>query len=98
MEALEYQLKEIAESKRFDLKPSEYFERNFYACFWFEQKDISDTLRRVGINNCLFETDFPHPTSLYPIDRLEERLAALSASERQKVMSSNAAGLYRIAL
>jgi predicted TIM-barrel fold metal-dependent hydrolase len=98
MEALDYQLKEIAESKRFDLKPSEYFERNFYACFWFEHKDLSETLRRVGINNCLFETDFPHPTSLYPINNLEQRLAALTASERKKVMSSNAATLYRIAV
>jgi predicted TIM-barrel fold metal-dependent hydrolase len=96
MEALDYQLQEIAETKRFNLKPSEYFARNFYACFWFEQKNVSDTLRRVGIDNVLFETDFPHPTSLYPIDRLEERLQELTEGERRKVMSLNAAKLYRI--
>jgi predicted TIM-barrel fold metal-dependent hydrolase len=96
MEALDYQLLEIAAGKSFELKPSEYFERNFYACFWFESRDLSASLRRVGINNCLFETDFPHPTSLYPIDNLEERLASLSEEERQKVMSTNAAGLYQI--
>jgi predicted TIM-barrel fold metal-dependent hydrolase len=98
MEALDYQLKEIAESKSFDLKPSEYFARNFYACFWFERKDVSDTLRKVGIDNVLFETDYPHPTSLYPIDRLEERLSELTPAERNKVMSTNAAKLYRIAV
>jgi predicted TIM-barrel fold metal-dependent hydrolase len=98
MEALDYQLAEIAENKRFDRKPSEYFRRNFYACFWFEQKDLSDTLRRVGIDNVLFETDFPHPTSLYPIDNLESRLSSLTAEERAKVLSLNSAKLYNIAL
>lgn len=98
MEALDYQLKEIAEDRRFDLKPSEYFRRNFYACFWFEEKDIAHTLRQVGIDNALFETDFPHPTSLYPIEQLEERLSALTPEERAKVLSINAAKLYKIPL
>jgi predicted TIM-barrel fold metal-dependent hydrolase len=98
MEALDYQLEEIADTRSFEKKPSEYFKSNFYACFWFEKVDISHTLQRVGIDNCLFETDFPHPTSLYPIDNLEERLSALSAEERAKVLSLNAAKLYNIAI
>lgn len=98
MEALDYQLKEIAETKRLQLTPTEYFRRNFYACFWFESEDISHTLRRVGIDNVLFETDFPHPTSLHPIDNLEERLSALSPGDRAKVLSLNAAKLYNIAV
>jgi predicted TIM-barrel fold metal-dependent hydrolase len=98
MEALDYQLVEIAEGKRFDLKPSEYFKRNFYACFWFEKDDISATLRRVGIDNVLFETDFPHPTGLYPIENLEGRLGDLNAEERAKVLGGNAARLYNIEL
>ena len=96
MEALDYQLVEIAEGKSFDLKPSEYFRRNFFACFWFEQKDISGTLRKVGIDNVLFETDFPHPTGLYPIENLDGRLSGLTADERKKVLSTNAAKLYKI--
>ena len=98
MEALDYQLVEIAEGKKFALKPSEYFKRNFYACFWFEQTDISNTLRRVGIDNVLFETDFPHPTGLYPIENLEGRLSGLTLEERAKVLGGNAARLYNIAL
>jgi uncharacterized protein len=98
MEALDYQLVEIAEGKTFNLKPSEYFQRNFNACFWFEQDDISHTLRRVGIDNCLFETDFPHPTGLYPIENLEARLGDLNAGERAKVLGLNAARLYNIAV
>jgi predicted TIM-barrel fold metal-dependent hydrolase len=98
MEALDYQLDEIADTKSFEKRPSEYFRSNFYACFWFERDDISHTLQRVGIDNCLFETDFPHPTSLYPIDNLEERLSALNAEEKAKVLSLNAAKLYNIAV
>jgi predicted TIM-barrel fold metal-dependent hydrolase len=96
MEALRYQLVEIAEDRNFELTPAEYFRRNFHACFWFETEDISAILRRVGIDNVLFETDFPHPTSLYPIDDLDVRLAGLTGEERAKVLGGNAAGLYRI--
>ena len=99
MEALDYQLEEIAETKGFEKKPSEYFRSNFYACFWFEQgPHLADMVRQVGIDNCLFETDFPHPTSLYPIDNLEERLSSLTAEDRAKVLSLNAAKLYGIAI
>lgn len=98
MEALDYQLEEIAETKSFEKKPSEYFRSNFYGCFWFEQKDVSDMVRKVGVDNCMFETDFPHPTSLFPIDNLEARLSSLTAEERAKVLSLNAAKLYNIAV
>jgi predicted TIM-barrel fold metal-dependent hydrolase len=99
MEALDYQLAEIAETKHFEKKPSEYFRSNFYGCFWFEQgKNMADMVRKVGVDNCLFETDFPHPTSLYPIDNLESRISDLTQEERVKVLSTNAAGLYGIAV
>ena len=99
MEALDYQLAEIAETKSFEKAPSEYFKSNFYGCFWFEKgKNMADMVRKVGIDNCLFETDFPHPTSLYPIDNLEERIAELTPEERVKVLSTNAAKLYGIAV
>jgi predicted TIM-barrel fold metal-dependent hydrolase len=55
-------------------------------------------LHKVGVDNCLFETDFPHPTSLYPIDNLEDRLASLTQEDRAKVLSLNAAKLYNIAV
>lgn len=97
MEALDYQLREIAETRGFEKKPSEYFRSNFYACFWFEQgQAAADMCRRVGIDNVLFETDFPHPTSLYPFDDLESRLGDLTYEERAKVLSLNSAGLYNI--
>jgi predicted TIM-barrel fold metal-dependent hydrolase len=55
-------------------------------------------IRKVGVDNCLFETDFPHPTSLYPIENLEARLGDLNADERAKVLGGNAARLDDIAI
>ena len=99
MEALDYQLVEIAENQKgFSKKPSEYFKSNFFACFWFEKDDVAPMLRKVGIDNVMFETDFPHPTSLFPIENLEGRLGDLTFEEKSKVLSLNAAKLYRIAV
>ena len=97
LESLDYQLVEIAEGRSFRKLPSEYFRSNFHGCFWFETgKEISHTARRVGIDNVLFMTDFPHPTGLYPIENLESRLGDMTAEERAKVLSLNAAKLYNI--
>ena len=97
MEALDYQLVEIAEGRGFEKKPSEYFRSNFYACFWFETgQNAADMVRKVGVDNVLFETDFPHPTGLYPIENLEDRMGDLTHEEKTKVLGQNAAKLYRI--
>ena len=97
MEALDYQLVEIAEGRSFGKKPSEYFASNFHGCFWFEQgRNAADMIRKVGAGNVLFETDFPHPTGLYPIENLEDRLGDLTHEEKAMVLGGNAATLYRI--
>jgi predicted TIM-barrel fold metal-dependent hydrolase len=50
----------------------------------------------VGVDNVLFETDFPHPVCLYPIDDMHEAMAGLSEAEKVKVLSGNAAKVYNI--
>jgi predicted TIM-barrel fold metal-dependent hydrolase len=98
LESLDHQMAEMARGHPLQMKPSEYFQRNFYACFWFETDDISHMIRRVGVDNVLFETDFPHPSCLFPLDDVEARLSGLTETERVKVLSANAAKLYRIAI
>ena len=48
-----------------DLLPSEYFHRQVYGSFWFEQ---DSALRIIDLiqDNVMYETDFPHPTSITP--------------------------------
>ena len=54
----------------------------------------------LGVDHILFETDFPHPTCLYPdsLARAAEPLAGLEPEARRKILSTNAANLYRIPL
>jgi predicted TIM-barrel fold metal-dependent hydrolase len=100
LETLEYQLAENAAGTHFALTPAEYFARNVYSSFWFERRNIADSVRQVGVDNVMFETDFPHPTCLYPdpLRYAASGLAALDQDARRKVLSGNAAKLYNIPL
>jgi predicted TIM-barrel fold metal-dependent hydrolase len=97
LEAIDYQYREVGASvRRLRRKPSEYFASNFYACFWFERDDLSQLIRKVGVDNVMFETDFPHPVCLYPIDDVDGALRGLGEDEKVKVLSGNASRVYGI--
>jgi predicted TIM-barrel fold metal-dependent hydrolase len=102
LEALDHQLVESApnELAHLELKPSEVFKRQMYACFWFETLAPQKLIEDVGVGNVLFETDFPHPTCLYPNNRehLTKVLSGWDAGIRRRVLQDNAAELYRIPL
>jgi uncharacterized protein len=97
LEALQYQMDESG-CAGYELNALEYFRRQMYGCFWFENRDAADAIRKLGVDNVMFETDFPHPTCLFPdpFGQIEDGLAALSDGERRKVLSTNAAGVYGI--
>ena len=101
LEALDYYVSnEVPKEARakFKLLPSERFRRQFYACFWFENKSMKDSIRQDGEDNVLYESDFPHPTCLYPnaVQRTLEGLKDVDPAVVKKVMSTNAAKLYNI--
>jgi uncharacterized protein len=97
LEAIDWEYQEVAVNNgKLQRKPSEYFTSNFHACFWFERRDLSHQIKSVGIDNVLFETDFPHPVCLYPIDDVDTALAGLTEAEKVKVLSGNAAKVYNI--
>ena len=70
LETMDYELWENAPTQAAEMprKPSEYFKNNWYATFWFERAngDLQPVVDAVGEDNIFFETDFPHPTCLYP--------------------------------
>ena len=80
--------------------PSEYFKSNIYATFWFEnaRNKLPDLIEAVGEDNILFETDFPHPTCLYPnpLETVKAKMATLPDATRRKIMGENARALYRL--
>jgi predicted TIM-barrel fold metal-dependent hydrolase len=96
LEALEYQMQEARIP--FDIRPIDLFRRQIYACCWFEKRDIVATGRALGIDNILFETDFPHPTCLYPdvLAHAAETAANFTPEERGKVFGGNAIKLYNL--
>jgi predicted TIM-barrel fold metal-dependent hydrolase len=102
LEGLEYSLSEAGctADGKLSMTPLEYFRRQVYGCFWFENRDIAEVVRRVGVDNCMFETDFPHPTCLWPkpLSHAKTSLGGLTAEERRKVLSTNAARVYNIPL
>jgi predicted TIM-barrel fold metal-dependent hydrolase len=80
------------------MNPSEYFRRQIFACFWFEGEGLLDSVRRLGFDNCMFETDFPHPTCLFPdpLTRMAGVLEEVDYGLREKLLSGNAARVYNI--
>jgi predicted TIM-barrel fold metal-dependent hydrolase len=102
LEALDYHFVRdgmMRERPEFALLPSEYFRRQVYGTFWFEQLAPTRLLDVIGPDNVLFETDFPHPTSLVGDDvhaAIAGALAGQPDDIRQKVVFENGAALYRV--
>jgi predicted TIM-barrel fold metal-dependent hydrolase len=47
------------------LMPSEYLRRQIFGMYWYEQQTLGLVIDQLG-DNLMFETDFPHATSLSP--------------------------------
>ncbi len=79
------------------LTPLEYFRRQIYASYWFET-DIANAVDKLGPDNLMFETDFPHPACLYPSvrDQVERSLGGLPESVQRKVLYETAARVYQV--
>lgn len=102
LERLEYQLLESSlDGREWALpRPTELFRDHLYACFWFEEAAPSRLLDLIGVDNVMFETDFPHPTCLWPspVEHALRVLEPWGPEVQRKVMSENAAKLYHLPL
>ncbi|PEQ12024.1 amidohydrolase [Novosphingobium sp. PC22D] len=100
VEALEHQFREMLPIMRDVLKkqPWDYFHDHFFCTFWFEKIAPKHLLEIIGVDNVMFETDFPHPTSLYPgvQEHLKDVLGGHSYEVRKKVLQDNAVRLYNL--
>ena len=102
LETLDYEMAENApdELALMEKMPSEYFRSNMYATFWFEnnRNKLPDLIDAVGEERILFETDFPHPTCLYPdpLQAVEAKMKTLSPVARANIMGENARRLYKL--
>lgn len=86
------------ERPEYELLPSEYWYRQVYACWFFEQLAPQRLLDVVGEGNVLFETDYPHPVCLYGDvrERIDASLEGVDTDVRRRILWQNAAELYRV--
>lgn len=100
VEALEHQFQEMLPRKRNVLKkePWDYFRDHFMCTYWFEKIAPKQLLETIGVDNVMFETDFPHPTSLYPgvQAHIMETLGGYDRSIQKKVLQDNAVRFYNL--
>jgi predicted TIM-barrel fold metal-dependent hydrolase len=82
----------------FELKPSEYFARQVYGCYIFEEYAPRELMDSIGVDNILFETDYPHPVCLYGNvrEKIDAALGDKTPEVRRKVLFENAAKLYKV--
>jgi predicted TIM-barrel fold metal-dependent hydrolase len=88
------------------LTPVEYFRRQIYASFWFERPvTLLPAIEVLGEDNILYETDFPHPTSMSPgpgavaqnpKDYIEEVFKGMPETTVRKILHDNAARIYHL--
>jgi predicted TIM-barrel fold metal-dependent hydrolase len=66
--------------------------------FWFEKVAPKLLLETIGVDNVMFETDFPHPTSLYPgvQAHIKNVLGGYSYEVKKKVLQDNASRFYKL--
>jgi predicted TIM-barrel fold metal-dependent hydrolase len=77
--------------------PSHYYYRNVNAAFFDDAHGIK-SIDEVGVDNVLFETDYPHADSTWPRSPavVERLMADLAAEVVQKIVRTNAIRLFQL--
>ncbi len=78
-------------------KPSFYWHRQMAATFEEDEFGVENR-HRLGVDNLLWATDYPHPDSTWPESQkvLETHLRGVPVEEARQIIGGNAARLYRL--
>jgi predicted TIM-barrel fold metal-dependent hydrolase len=78
-----------------EVRPSELFRDHLYGCFISDLAGIHSR-HLIGVDNIMFESDYPHSDSNWPHTRklLESALAEVPDEEAWKMVEWNARKLY----
>ena len=77
--------------------PSFYWYRNMGATF--EEDELGISMRdRIGVDNLMWATDYPHPDSTWPESQkvIREHFKGLDVDDMRAIVGGNAARLYRL--
>jgi predicted TIM-barrel fold metal-dependent hydrolase len=88
------------EKIQLSLKPSEYFLRQCFVAMDVDEYLVVDVIRRIGADNIVVSTDYPHQDSRYPhaLDTLFETFdrEGIDSEARRKILWDNCARLYKL--
>jgi predicted TIM-barrel fold metal-dependent hydrolase len=79
------------------MRPSEYFDRNFWVTFEDDEAGIL-TRHLIGLDNLLWGNDYPHHDAIWPnsMSILDRIMDGVPDDERQKMVWDNVVELYGI--
>ncbi|ADP83263.1 amidohydrolase family protein [Pseudofrankia inefficax] len=79
--------------------PSTYYRRQVYSCFFKDPVGV-DLLDRVGVDNVVFETDYPHQDGTWPDSKkaAARQFGHLPQADINKIARDNAASLLGLTL
>ncbi|ONH33408.1 amidohydrolase [Pseudofrankia asymbiotica] len=79
--------------------PSTYYRRQVYSCFFKDPVGV-DLLDRIGVDNVVFETDYPHQDGTWPQSKkaAAQQFGHLPQADIDKIARGNAARLLSLEL
>ncbi len=85
--------------KRIPKPPSHYYKKHVYSCFFKDTVGI-DLLDRIGEDNVLFETDYPHQDGTFPnsLAIAEQLVGHVEQETIDKIARNNAIKLFGLTI
>lgn len=79
--------------------PSEYYRKNIYSCFFKDSVGV-DLIERVGLDQVMFETDYPHQDGTFPrtLEVATQLFGHLPQDQVDKITRTNAIKLFDLDL
>jgi predicted TIM-barrel fold metal-dependent hydrolase len=95
----EYRYYSIEPKINAEVRPSDLFRKHIWGCFIDDQVGV-DLRHQVGIDNIVWESDYPHADSLWPNSKTtaEKLLTDVSAEESKKILETNARRLFNFGI
>jgi len=78
--------------------PSHYFRQNVYLTFIDEPDALRHAHEKLGLNNIMWSSDYPHPVSSWPNSQaiVAEMFHGVPDDERELVLNGNAARVWNL--
>ncbi|MEE2664249.1 MAG: amidohydrolase family protein [Myxococcota bacterium] len=95
LERMDYEWQDQFRNLPLSMPPSAYWRRQMLATYQQDEVGI-ENLERIGIENVMWGSDFPHPDGVWPDsqEHLARQLGGLAPEVRHKIVFANAARVY----